>query len=126
MDWLKEGKIHVLLQMGAEKSPIFPDVAFAPDLAKSVEDKQIMQVMFAPLALSNAFLAPPGMAPQRVAELRTAFTATLADKDVIADAEKMMQEAPSPTTGADMQKLLGEIYATPEPIVERLRAILKK
>ncbi len=125
-DWLRDKKIHVVLQMGAEKSPLFPDVPFAPDLAKSPEDRQMMDLMFAPLALSNSFFAPPGLPPQRLAELRAAFTATLADKETIAEALKLMKEEPSPTNGADMQKLIDRMYATPEPIVERLKVIMKK
>lgn len=126
LDWVKDGKIHLFLQMGAEKSPQFPEVPFAPDLAKTPADRQMMDLMFKPLALSNAFLAPPGMSPQRVSELRKAFTATMADPELIAEAEKIMKEAPSPTTGEDMQKLMAEMYATPEPIVEKLRAVLAK
>lgn len=125
-DWVKEKKVHVFLQMGGEKSPLFPDAPFAPDLAKSPEDKQIMALMFAPLALSNAFLAPPGMPAARVADLRKAYTATLADKELIAEAVKQMKEEPSPTTGADMQQQIAVMYATPEPVVARLREILKK
>lgn len=126
LDWVKEGKVHLFLQMGAEKSPLFPDVPFAPDLAKTPEDKQMLALMFAPLSLSNAFLAPPGLSAQRVADLRKAFSATLADKEVIGDAAKMMQEEPTPTTGEDMQKIIAQMYATPEPIVARLREVLKK
>ncbi len=125
-DWLRDKKIHVILQMGAEKSSLFPDVPFAPDLAKSPEDRQMMDLMFAPLALSNSFFAPPGLPPQRLAELRAAFTATLADKETIAESLKLMKEEPSPTNGADMQKLIDRMYATPEPIVERLKVIMKK
>jgi tripartite-type tricarboxylate transporter receptor subunit TctC len=126
LDWLKEGKIHLLLQMGAEKSPLFPDVPFAPDLAKSPEDRQILALMFKPLSLSNAFLAPPGLPAQRVADLRAAFVATLADKDLVAEAMKAMKEEPSPTNGQAMQAILAQMYATPEPVVARLRGVLKK
>ncbi len=126
MDWLNERKIIPLVQMGAEKSPLFPDVPFALDLARTPEERQMLVLMFSPLALSNAFFAPPGMPAQRVADLRKAFWATLGDREVIAEAEKMMREAPSPTTGEDVQKMIAQMYATPEPVVERLRAVLKK
>ena len=126
LDWVKEGKIHLFLQMGAAKSPLFPDVPFAPDLARTPQDKQMMALMFAPLALSNAFLAPPGLPAQRVAELRRAFNATLADKEVIAEAVKLMKEEPSPTDGEAMHKIMLDMYATPEPIVARLRDVLTK
>ena len=125
-DWVKERKLHVFLQMGVEKSPLFPDVPFATDLAKSPEDRQLLELMFAPMALSNGFLAPPGLPAARVAELRKAYSDTMADKEVVAEAVKLMQDEPTPTSGADMARLMERMYATPEPIVARLRDILKK
>ena len=125
-DWLRDKKVHVFLQMGAEKSPLFPDAPFAPDLAKTPEDRQMLDLMFAPLALSNSFFAPPGLTAQRLADLRKAYDATLADPELIAEAVKLMKEEPNPTDGAQMQKIIERMYATPAPIVERLKEILKK
>jgi tripartite-type tricarboxylate transporter receptor subunit TctC len=126
LNWLNEKKIHLLVQMGAQKSPLFPDVPFARDLAKTETDKQMLDLMFATLSLSNSYFAPPGTAPERLVELRKAFAATLADKEVIAEATRIMKEAPTPTQGDDMQKLLVKIYATPAPVVDRLKGVLKK
>lgn len=125
LDWVKEKKIHLLVQMGAEKSPLFPDVPFARDLAKSEQDKQMLDLMFATLALSNSFFAPPGIPEDRLDVLRKAYAATLQDKELIAEAVKIQKEEPSPTFGVPMQKLLEQIYATPKPVVERLRDVLK-
>lgn len=124
-DWLKDKKINILLQMGGEKSPDFPDVPFALDLAKSPEDRQMLRLMFAPLGLSTAFLAPPALPADRTAALRSAFLATLADKEIAAEAEKLIGGPPSPTSGEDMQKQLAEIYATPAPVVERLKKVFE-
>ena len=66
------------------------------------------------------------MAPQRITELRKGFTETLADKELIAEAVKVMKEEPSPSSGEEMQRIMSEMYATPEPIVDRLRNVLKK
>ena len=125
-DWLRDRKINLLLQMGAAKSPVLPDVPFVLDLATNDADRQMLALMFAPLALSHAFLAPPGLAVQRAADLRRAFMATMGDADVRREAVAQLSADPSPTSGEDMQKLIAELYATPLPVVERLRAILKK
>lgn len=126
LDWVKDNKIHLLVQMGAEKSALFPNVPFARDLAKTDADRQMQDLMFATLALSNSYFAPPGIPSDRLALLRKAFMVTMLDKDLIAEALKVMQEEPSPTPGAEMQQLLSRIYATPAPIVARLRDVLKK
>ena len=125
-DWLRDNKLNLLLQMGVSKSPVAPDVPFVMDEAKNDEDRRMLTLMFAPLSLSHAFLAPPGLPPQRTAELRRAFMATMADPEVRKEAVAQLSEEPSPTSGEDMQKLIAQLYATPEPIVDRLRAILKK
>lgn len=124
-DWLKEKKINIIMQMGAEKSAEFPDVPWALDLAKTPEDRQMLRLMFAPLGLSNAFLAPPGLPAERTTVIRKAFLDTLADKDIQKEASLLLGNvAPSPTSGEAMQKLLGEIYATPPAVVDRLKAAL--
>ena len=124
--WLQDKQVTLMMQMGIAKSPEHPDVPFVLDLAKTPEDKQMLTLLFTPLALSHAFLAPPGLPPARAEEIRKAFLATLADPEVVKEATLQLGEPPNPTTGADMQKLIADMYATPEPVVQRLRDALKK
>jgi tripartite-type tricarboxylate transporter receptor subunit TctC len=124
-NWLKENKLVMLLQMGIEKSPEFPNVPFALDLAKTEEDKRLLSLLFAPLALSNPYFAPPGLAADRVDVLRKAWSDTLADKEVVAESNKQTGGPPEPTSGPRMQKVMAEMYATPDKIVQRLRGMLK-
>jgi tripartite-type tricarboxylate transporter receptor subunit TctC len=124
-NWLKEKKLVMLLQMGIEKSPDFPDVPFALDLAKTEEDKKLLSLLFAPLALSNPYFAPPGLAADKVEVLRKAWSDTLADKEVIAETIKQTQGPPEPTSGAKMQKVMADMYATPDKVVQRLKELLK-
>jgi hypothetical protein len=62
---------------------------------------------------------------ERLELLRQAFSATMADKDFLADAaaQKMPIE---PTSGADAQSLVAAIYkaATPE-LVEKIKNAMK-
>ena len=125
-DWVRDGKLNLLLQMGVRKSPLFPNVPFVLDLAANDTDRQMLKLMFSSLELSNGFLAPPGLPSARIAELRKGLAATLADTELRKDSLAQLGDEPSPTSGEDMQKLIEEMYATPEPVVERLRTILKK
>ncbi len=125
-DWIRDNKIVYLMQMGTEKHPDFPDLPSAIDLAKTTADKQMLKLLFAPLALSNAYLGPPGLPADRLAELRKAFNDTMADKAVVDETIKIMKGPARPTNGAQMQQLMSEMFATPKPVIDRLRQILKR
>ena len=58
-----------------------------------------------------------------VAALRTAFMQALADKELRAEASKMQLDVDA-MSGADLQRLVGELYATPSDLVERARQAL--
>ena len=57
--------------------------------------------------------------------MRKAFADTMKDVAYMGEFTKLMGEAPSPTNGEDMQKLLADIDATPAPVIARLKEILK-
>jgi tripartite-type tricarboxylate transporter receptor subunit TctC len=124
-DWVRDKKVTILLQMALEKNPKV-DAPLAIDLAKDDATRQMMTMMFGPLALNKPFFGPPGMPAERTAELRKAFAEALKDKDLRAEAVKTFGDELDPTSGEAAQKLIADIYATPETVTERLRAILSK
>ncbi|MDH7796730.1 MULTISPECIES: hypothetical protein [unclassified Beijerinckia] len=124
-DWLRDKKINFLVQMSLKKHPDAQDVPLALDLMRTEADRQMMRILVAPQEVTRPYLAPPGLPPERAREVRAAFWAAMQDETYRAEYTKVMGEAPTPTSGEDMQKLLETIYATPEPVVDRLRTILK-
>ena len=70
------------------------------------------------------FKLPPGTPPERVAVLRKAFDATMADPAFLADAEKMNIEI-TPASGARVQEVVAKMYASPASIVKRAREALQ-
>ena len=124
-DWLKEKKLNFLVQMGLEAHPLAKDVPLALDLADTPEKKAMVRLMSAPLSMGRPYLAPPGLPAQRAAELRKAYLDTMADPEFKAEFAKASGgDAADPTPGADMQKILIEMQATPKSVVEKLRALL--
>ena len=69
-------------------SPGFERLPADEDLATSAVGKAIMGIRAAPSAIGRAFAAPPGTPADRVKVLRDAFSKTLQDKELIADAQK--------------------------------------
>jgi len=119
-DWLTQGKINILLQVGLTKSPDFADAPLLIDLAKSEDDRAMLQLLSAPSAMARPFAAPPGLSPATANLLRRAFDATVADPEFLAEAKTMHADL-SPMRGEDVQRLVGEIYTTPTPIIQRAK-----
>jgi tripartite-type tricarboxylate transporter receptor subunit TctC len=122
-DWLRDKKINVLLLTALEKSPDFPNVPAVIDLVAKPEDRQLLELMVAPGAMARPFVAPPGVPANRATLIRRAFDATMQDPDFRADATRIQADV-APTTGEDVQKLVARIYATPRPVIERIKKLL--
>jgi tripartite-type tricarboxylate transporter receptor subunit TctC len=82
-----------------------------------------MRFFLAKYRIARGLFAPPGVPADRVTALRRAFDATMADAAFLAEANTLGFEV-SPTKGEDVGGIVSEIYATPAPIVERIRTIL--
>jgi tripartite-type tricarboxylate transporter receptor subunit TctC len=121
--WLAEKKMTVLTQLALQKHPDIPDVPLIMDLAKTDEQKQILRLIFARQVMGRPYLAPPGIPADRAEVLRKAFMETMQDKEFLADAEKAQLEI-TPVSGEELQKLVGEVYATPPEIAKKAAAIL--
>jgi tripartite-type tricarboxylate transporter receptor subunit TctC len=119
-DWLTPGKVNLLLQVGLEKSGEFPDVPLIFDLLSREEDRQMVSLLVAPTAMARAFAAPPGVPPARTALMRRAFDATMKDAEFLAEAARMQADV-APTTGEEVEALVAGIYATPRPVIERVK-----
>lgn len=122
--WIADHKFNVLFQIGLSKHPEHPEAPLILDFAKTPEDRQLLEVIIAPQTFARPFAAPPGLAPERAALLRDAFDATLRDPAYIAEAEKLALE-PELVNAAQLQEILGRIYAAPKPLIERAKAAMQ-
>ena len=77
-------------------------------------------MVFARQVMGRPYLAPPNLPADRLATLRQAFMDTMQDKDFIAEAKKIDLEI-NPVSGADVEKLVKEVYATPPEIVAKAK-----
>jgi tripartite-type tricarboxylate transporter receptor subunit TctC len=123
-DWVKDKKIHLLVQLALEKHPDLPNVPVIVDLAKTTEQRQIIKLIFARQVVGRPYLAPPGIPKDRLEILRKAFMETMVDKDFLADANKSKLEI-APVTGDKVEALVKEIYETPPAVAQKAGALLK-
>jgi tripartite-type tricarboxylate transporter receptor subunit TctC len=117
--WLKDNKISVFIQIALDRHPeISKDVPLVMDLARNDEQKQIMRLIFARQVMGRPYAAPPGIPADRAKALRDAFDATMKDKEFLAEAEKADLEI-APVTGAEIEKLIADIYRAPKDIAAK-------
>lgn len=122
--WFRENKVNFLVQASTQKHPKMPDVPLALELAKSPEDKALLEFSDARLAIGRPFMLPPGVPPERVKALRTAFNNMVKDKEFLADAEKEKRELDI-VSGDEMQALLERLSKTPKALINRLADSIK-
>lgn len=125
-DWVRDKKINFLLQLALAKNPNIPESPLVMDLVKDAASRQMLTLLFGPLSINKPFFGPPGMAAERVAELRKAFADAMNDAELRAEVVKLTGEDLTPTMGESMQKLVADIDATPAAVAHRLRNILSK
>lgn len=122
-DWIKEGKVHMLVQIGLAKHPDMPNVPLLMDLAANEADRAVLRFMSADTAFSRALATTPDVPADRVEALRRAFDASLKDADLVAESEKAQRDL-SADRGEDVQKVVVELINTPPAVIERTKAIL--
>jgi tripartite-type tricarboxylate transporter receptor subunit TctC len=116
--WLRDPLINILIQSGLEHDPRpeLTNVPMALDLAKTAEEKAVLDIMFANSMMDRPVMMPPGVPAARVAAVRAAFHATMQDRDFIAEMQKS-QIPISYVSGEDVQALLNRVYASPPSVL---------
>ena len=118
---LDDKKVRIVLQAGVTSAPGL-DVPNLLSLAKTEEQKQLMGFIIAPNVMGRPFAAPPGTPADRLALLRKAFDATVADPTFREEAARLQLEV-TPITGQQIEATIDQLYATPKPLVEKVAEI---
>ena len=118
--WIANHDLNVILQMGLVKDRDLPaSVPLALDRLSKPDDKTFFRLAVLPGEFGRPFVAPPGVPADRLAALRNAFEATMKDPQFAAEATKAGMII-DPLDGAQIQALLGEAYAAPQPVRDRV------
>ena len=122
---VEEGKYRVVLQFGAVKSPDFPDAPLVTELITSPEDRMLMDLVLGPLKTGYTFMMGPKVPKERALAMRKAFMDTFADPRFLADAERATLNI-APISGERIEEMIRQAYASPAPVIARLRAIYQQ
>ncbi len=122
-DWLREKRIHPLVQWVLQRSPELPDVPTSVELGKTPADRDVLAFYTSSEELGRSIVAPPGIPPERVEILRRSFDRMLTDKEFLAEIARVKQEF-NPLTGEQMQKLVADTARTSRATIERTKALV--
>jgi tripartite-type tricarboxylate transporter receptor subunit TctC len=121
--WITDHKLNLIVQMSLQKSPELPDVPLIMDHAADDQQRQILKLVLSRQTMAWPFVAPPDLPADRADALRTAFEETVHDPAFVAEAN-MHQLEVNPTRGADLQKAIDDLYATPQAAISAARAAI--
>jgi tripartite-type tricarboxylate transporter receptor subunit TctC len=124
-DWLRDGKVRILLQFGNERLPQLPDVPTAIELASSEADKAMLRFYGLKFTMARPLLIPPQVPAERTAALQAAFAATMQDPEYIEEARRIGLD--TNWLGAKaLAERVGNIAATPQTVVDHLHEMLAR
>jgi len=115
--WIDSGQMRVLFNMEPDRVP-WLGVPTIFDFTATEEQRQVLTFFAGNTRQGRPILAPPGVPAERVAALRRAFDATMADAAFLKEAQTMGFEV-FPQTGEQITALVAASLATPEHIVKR-------
>ena len=118
--WLEKRTINLVVQFTETRHPDLPDVPAMVELGTTEEDKRILALYASGATVGRALIAPPGVAPERVAALRAGFDAMLKDAAFLAEIERTRAEL-DPMPGAELQKVIAAFDNLSPALIERAR-----
>jgi tripartite-type tricarboxylate transporter receptor subunit TctC len=123
-DAIKDKKIRLILQYGAKPHPELAGVPFAGDLAKSEDDRLLLEIATGALVLGRPYMMGANVPIDRIEIISKAFEAMFRDPVFIADA-KLRKIDVEPVSAAEVRDLIRRAYEAPKPVLERLRRLYK-
>jgi tripartite-type tricarboxylate transporter receptor subunit TctC len=107
----------------SEETAVRPDIPSIFKFVKTEEQARLLRFVFSSTEFGRPYAFPPGVPPDRVAAMRTAFKAALTDPDLLQEAERSKLDM-SLRPPEDLMVLIGTLYATSPQTLEVVRKLL--
>jgi len=123
---LDAGDVIVLLQATPKPLPELPNVPLVISLARTEEERHLIQTgIHDPTLIARPYALPPGTPKERVQILRKAFQETLKDKEFLAEAEKAKLFI-DPVSGQELEKTIAGLFKLDPAFLTKLKDIYYK
>src|SRR6266699_1178266 len=122
-NWVAERKVHLLAQFGLVEAKDLPGVPQVLDFAKTIEDRQVMELIFSPIALGYPSFMGPLVPKERVEIMRRAYDRIMQDPEFVT-LMRQQNLVLEPATGEALQAIVARMYGMPPAIIERARGLM--
>ena len=119
-DWLRDKKVKMLVIYTRTRNPAIPDVPSMVELGRDDEAKNILALYASSAEIGRAFIAPPGLPPDRLSQLKTAFEETFKDPAFLDDAKAQRVDL-EPLNGEGLQQLVTQMQSFPGSLIPKAR-----
>jgi hypothetical protein len=119
-DWFASKKVSVPIQIALRRSAHFPDVPALIEFAPDKRTHDILEVLLAYQDMDRPMLAPPGLPPERLELLRTAFHAGITDPAFLAEAQRLGLEIEE-VSGKRLEDIVTNAYGLPQDVLQAAR-----
>jgi tripartite-type tricarboxylate transporter receptor subunit TctC len=122
--WVDHGEAILLFQAALKRHRLLPHVPTLPELALSDEGREVLRAAASTGEIGRSILTTPGVPPERLRALRTAFRALLEDPDFLAACEKrkLMVDGAS---GEDIDEVVRETLRLPQAVAKKVAEMMQ-
>lgn len=118
--WLTDNKVNIVVQTGLEKNYDLPKVPTMVDLATNPSDRALLEFVGSGATLGRIYVAPPGVAVERLAALRAGFEAATRDPGYLADTKKRRLDV-APKAHKELEALVARVLGASPKTIARAR-----
>jgi tripartite-type tricarboxylate transporter receptor subunit TctC len=125
-DWLRDKKINILMQDALDPEPELTGMG-VPGIWPFIKDdldRKAVELVLSQQLFGRSYVLPPGTPQDIVVTLRDAFSATMRDKEFLADAEKL-RIGITPSSGEKLQEVVARVHASAPEVVTRAKRIIE-
>ena len=122
--WVHRGEATILYQASLKRHRLIPNVPTIPELAQSDEGREVLRAAASTGDVGRSILTTPGVPPERLQALRSAFQAMLNDPDFLAACEKrnMMIDG---ATGDEIDQIVQDTLRLPQAVAEKIGQMMQ-
>ncbi len=122
-DWLTGGKVNVIWQLAMAPDRRLPNVPAIGTLGDDADARAILRLIAGTAEIGRSLATAPGVPSDRVAALRRAFEAMVADTE-FQEVAKKRNVGLATATGGSLQAIVAETMTAPREVVDRVKRVI--